>query len=256
MNLNEGYKETDELDKLATEIITYFANKNFSIVNRIYKRKNNNYSFNVDGDYLNNIVNNKNDYKLVNNLIENNLYFSWNDNTIYSYFTYKPFQIKIKYPNKNFIETLNYHISLLHKDPDDNSISKEDAIRALKTSLGVAYRSTIIHELKHAYDYLISKGNFDKDKRSKLYYKKYNHDHEMTPEQYQEYLNLPHEYQARFSQFLSHINYELKKDFNYILYVFKNSNIIKYNRINDPKDKKRLIKALYKYWYLKQNENK
>lgn len=254
--IKEGYKEIDELDNLTTEIISHFANKNFPIVNRIHKRRNNNYNFNLDGDYLNNIIKNKTQYNLINNIIDNNLYISWFDNIKYSHFNNKPFQIKLKYPNKNFIENLNYNISIADKDPDDNSISKENAIRILKTSLGVAYRSVIIHELEHAYDHLISKGNFDKDKKSKNFYKKWNQDTDINSEQFQEYLNLPHEYKARFSEFLSDNKYQFKKDFNHILNLFKNNNKMKYNRIINDKDKKKLIKNLYKYWYIKQNENK
>jgi hypothetical protein len=261
MKLNEGYTEIDELEKLTTEIILYFSNKNYMIVNRIYKRKNNNYNFNIDGEYLSNIIHNKNEYNLVNNIIENDLYVTWNENTKYSHFTNKPFLIKLKYPNKDFIENLNYNITTVNKNQDDNSINTEDAIRILKTSLGVAYRSTIIHELKHAYDYLISKGNFNKSKKSRIYHKTYksNLNSDMDFKQYEDYLNLPHEYQARFSQYISSISTFIKSrivknNFMVLFKEFKNSDIIKFNYIKDPKDKKKLIKSLYKYWYLKNKE--
>lgn len=67
--IKEGYKEIDELDNLTTEIISYFANKNFPIVNGTNKIKNNNHHFNLDGDYLNNIIKNKTQYNLINNII-------------------------------------------------------------------------------------------------------------------------------------------------------------------------------------------
>ena len=95
------------------------------------------------------------------------------------------------------------------------------------------------------------------DKKSKAYYNKYkididNPNYKYIDEQYQIYLILPHEYWARFSQFLKLPIAYKKLSFQEVLKIFKESNIINFDKINRKNDRKRLLVSLYKYWKSKQ----
>lgn len=72
--------------------------------------------------------------------------------------------------------------------------------------------SVLIHELQHIVDNHRSKGKFDDDPRSNAYYKKYSGSSDFDTERAFQYLNLPHEYWARFSQFIKKINFLDKSD--------------------------------------------
>ncbi len=71
--------------------------------------------------------------------------------------------------------------------------------------------SVIRHELQHAYDYYISDGKFNSDKKSKDFYsKRVDNDGEIDPEAKQKqkvkYFRLQHEINARFTQTISELN--------------------------------------------------
>lgn len=254
--LNEGHREVHEIDNLTTEIIQFLAEENFPLVNRIAKRNEKNYFFYTDIFDISE-VKPKNQYKFLETLLKYDLTFSFQENIRNSFFnpiSQNRFIIYIKHPTQDFIHTLNYNIDAAkeRRDPDDNSFSEEDCVRILKTSLGVAYRNDIIHELQHAFDFFKSDGKYTNDKLSKSYYQKYKPDHydlnyEKTPEEYLAYLNLPHEYWARLSEYVNSTT-KLNRDFDTLFDDFKKSNIIRFNQINSPKDKAKLIKALYKVW--------
>lgn len=257
--LAEGYREANEINDLATDIILFVAEKNFPLVNRISKRKNENYFFNTDTFDISEIKTNG-QYPLLGTLLKSDLTFFFKENISNSFFSPKHFTIYIKHPTDDFIRILHSNIDVYenNKDPEDNSFDKDMCFRILKTSLGVAYRSIIIHELQHAFDYMRSKGKYVDDKLSKSYYGKYTHDfydvnYKMTPEQYLKYLNMPHEYWARLSEYINSTT-KLNRDFDTLFRDFKDSNIIKFDKINSPKDRNKLIKALYKVWDSKQNK--
>lgn len=125
--------------------------------------------------------------------------------------------------------------------------------------------STLIHELQHAIDNFRSGGKYDSDKRSREYYAKARtgeytpagEEGPMKPGQYEEYLQLPHEYWARFSQFVNDVRWKHKRrlldqtpsDLLRILRLkFKG-----WNQLSGP-DKRRIIKATINYYEaLKKN---
>lgn len=77
--------------------------------------------------------------------------------------------------------------------------------------------SSILHELQHAYDSWRSGGKYTSDKKSREYYKKYNgNDTELSNQQYDKYMKLQHEINARFAQAIKEIDF------------------FKYNFDNDP----------------------
>ena len=255
--IKEGYKEIDELNLLATDIIINFANKNYPMIARI--QRGGEYYFNNDMISIDDMIFDKEKYKILKNFISDKndpIVIIFDKNIRNSNFDNQHNIIRIKYDNE-FNELINYYIKNTDKNPEDNTISTNDKIRILKTAIGVVYRSDIIHELQHAYDFFISNKKYNKNKKSLNYYSKYkdyfkDQNIKITPEQYKEYLDLPHEYWARFSEFISDTYIFKNKPFDNILDKFKKSTIIRYYDLNQN-SKKKLIKALYKYWYLKQN---
>jgi len=249
----EGYKEVTEIDKLATEIIIKFAEMNYPIVNRIYKRGENTsmgFNFNFDMVYVEDCVKHIEMYEYLKDFILNKKRLTVifkNDITSNGLFNGSRNIIEIK-NTEDFKKNLRYQIKVAPKDPDDNSIKTDDAFRALKSSIGVAYRSILLHELQHAYDDFRSKGKYLSDKRSRKFYEK-NKNISNKPfdmKIYLQYLKLPHEYWARFTQFAGAYFY-INRPFKEILRDFKDSPIIRFNDIPE-KDQKRLIKALYMFW--------
>ncbi len=125
------------------------------------------------------------------------------------------------------------------------------------------FQSTILHELKHAYDYYVSKGNLTNSKRWRKHVEILkNLPQDVTKRTFTDmnrkttsYLKLPHEISARFSQALGKITFDKyddtwtdrnKKDFKDVFKDFK----IKFENWNVLTDqmKRILIKRLYKYW--------
>jgi|SRR6478735_1870289 len=109
------------------------------------------------------------------------------------------------------------------------------------SKLYYTFYSTLLHELQHVYDSYISKGKYNSKKHSN----------------FDEYLNLNPEINARFTQAISKIKFykseiknneiiKTKNKFEDVLNDFK----LKYSFWNDiqEKYKLRLIKRLWNYW--------
>lgn len=257
MNLNEDYKSINELTNLANDFINAFTEKNYPLVNRINKRNVKDYYLNYNMINIEDAVVKKENYDVLEDFIglrNRPLWVIVSDNIRYSHYSGNDNIIRLKNDGERFKELLDFQIKFANKNPDDNSIDAEDAKRMLNSILGTLFRSTLVHELQHAYDHFRSNGKYANDKKSKKYYKNYNVlNDDMSHKKFLEYVKLPHEYWARFAQFISD-RYYFKEDFKTLLLHFKESSRIKYYLLPD-KDKKILIKALYKYWYLKQQEN-
>lgn len=253
----EGARDAKEIGNITSEIINFVSENNFPIVNRIAKRNNGDYHFNKDVFSISGVAL-KNQYDVLDSLIKSNLSFWFVNNIKNSYFSGDGGgQIRINHPSKNFISTLKYNIESSHdlRDLEDGSFSKEDCIKILKISVGASYRRIIAHEIQHALDYLKSKGKYTSDLKSKNYYKKLISDprdinsKDMSQKEYLTYLNLPHEYWARFTEYVADNSpYFFTNPFDKVLKDFKDSNIIRFNSIKSSKDKRRLLKAIYKVW--------
>lgn len=204
--IKEGYKEADELDKLATEIITFFTEKNYPIVNRINKRSNKenvkDYYFNFNMVNIEDAIIKKEIYNELEDFISirnRPLWIIISDNIKYSHYSGNENIIRLKNQEYKFKELLDYHIKVAPKDPDDNSINADYAKRIIRSILGTLYRSTLVHELQHAYDHFRSNGKYTNDKKSRNYYKNFNAMvDDMSNKNFLKYLKLPHEYWARF----------------------------------------------------------
>lgn len=118
-------------------------------------------------------------------------------------------------------------------------------------------QDTVAHELQHAYDSWRSGGMYVRGKLGNQYRAKYPDDDDdkpMTDRQYYDYLRLPYEINARFSETLKRLNILVKKpdgtvdmiDFNKVKDDFEN--IFPGYKLIQPKMAKRLIKRLFNYY--------
>lgn len=148
---------------------------------------------------------------------------------------------------------------------------KEDVGRVY-TKLYFKFNSTLLHEFQHAYDNHISKGKaFANKKELKsiddiqfLMKKSKEIDEKLRKEIMNNYLNLPTEINARFTQAIYDTPlWDIKDfdsfekepvEFNKVLKNFKD-NFYGYDVIED-KYKKRIITRLYKFWNDKYGMNK
>lgn len=247
--LLEGVNEISEINKLVNQVIEVFAEKNYSVVRRVQKGSDD-ISFNWDLLSLGEVVSDVDSYRVLKDFIENSsVRIIFRDNlpgikTVKGY--YQAGVVNILY-GENFKDNLRYQIGM----HGGGELGSSEAKWILKVAIGVAFRSTLIHELQHAYDDYRSRGRYTSDKKSKNYYSGRNRIENMTDEDWKIYFSLPHEYWARFSQTVSDV-FRDGMDFEQLYDKFKNSSIMRFEYLDEP-DKRRLIKALYAYWDL-QNE--
>lgn len=130
----------------------------------------------------------------------------------------------------------------------------EDAFTMLNNQ-GKAMASTLLHELQHAYDHYRSEGKFNKvdPEKSEKLDQAFKTDQKLGQERlnqlYKDYMNLPHEVWARFSQAIDALeskNMIQGQDFNKVKEEFEKV-MDGYKDLKD-KMKKRILKTLYKYW--------
>lgn len=161
------------------------------------------------------------------------------------------------------------YIEYLRRTFSDISELTED--RLYKT-LYYTFSSPLIHELRHVYDSFRSNGNFTRSKAGNDYFKKY---HPLggeqtvpkSPEQYDDYIRLPHEIWARLTQWLEDYGrfYELDKTIPHvevngvkkwfakmkpiepILQNIKTNDNMMWDRLSDD-NRKRLVKAVFNHW--------
>ena len=261
MELNEGYAEITEIEKLSIQIVQFFADKNTDFIKRIINGLDSEEYFNFEYGFLYDIIYDKSVYPLLKDFIDKtdiNIRFI---NNFSSSGVFIPNgkksggEIWLKIENFNeFVAEIGYGVEF-YKLKTDWSVEK--AAQLLRISLGSAIRNILIHELQHAYDDFRSNGNYANDKKSKNYYKNLNYKPlspgaVMDDKTRQIYLTLPHEYWARFSEFAT--KRYMGGSFDQILKTFKQT-FSGYNLLSDNV-KNRLQKALYKFWDEKNNNNK
>ena len=256
--LTEAYNAVDEIKDLTTDIILYFAEQNFPLIARLNRRgiHQNFIHFNNEFMGINPQYIDINKYKVLKPFINSGSCYIQFVTGINVNGSYGNGRIEINMDRKEFIENLTYSMSIVDRDPDDNTISRDDAYRIIRTAIGVAFRSTLMHEIRHAYDDFISKNNYATDKKSLDYYKNKPDDprkpnFSISPEEYKIYLTLPHEYWARFTQVIHDINKskQFKEFFNQFKSKINGWDLLTQNH------KQRLSKAAYRYWDLKSNLN-
>lgn len=155
------------------------------------------------------------------------------------YYSYKNNQIVLNFYPKYFVQLML------------NQLDDLDCTTKIKKVLQSLHGNHLIHELQHAYDAFRSKNKYGTDKRSKKYYSGLTSPvHDLSDKDMHElYLTLPHEYWARFTENVNRIMFAGKPTFQVYFKVF-NENFEGWNVLRSW-DKKRLIKALYKYYLLK-----
>lgn len=152
-------------------------------------------------------------------------------------------------PSKNQIKKyLNYYYNLY--DGDLQALTKRQIASPLNILFSVVFRKILVHELRHYYDDVKTNGKYTKDSRSKVYYKNLYNKH--TSEKWYEYFNLPHEYWARYTEYIGSV---INKDFTSIDFPFFFDKFKKeYYKwdVLEKKAKRKLIKALYKFFMAKK----
>ena len=270
--LREGYKEVDELERLAEACIDLIIKQNSQRIAPVFKWRFDNpkTSFNEFQEIIRNNFFFSNQtigikeagkggsgYPILKEFIKESgirVEFSNKAGTSGVYVGGSLKRIYIKMDTKPFANDFAYQVDiamhLLKKLPPESKM-----INALDIVMGANIRSTLIHELQHAYDDWRSGGKYDRNKRTADYRKTYSTDTlsggdvTFSPEHWAKYVQLPHEYWARFSQtvrdiFMFPAAYE--KPFPDIQKKFVEK-FPGYKLMQEP-DKKRLLKALYKYW--------
>lgn len=257
--IQESYKEVDELDELTTDIIIYFAKHNKNGIRKVHDDRTMRFEFITDTATLLQCVDDLDKYKVLYEFINEVTLKIFFDNSTKNYYYSSDKKCiylgtQPGYASDWFNNNIIYFFDHFNIDPDEY-ITTDECYKIARTSLGVGYRSIILHELQHALDHFKSDGKYHSDKKSKKYYKELKHDPadpnspDMTPEEYDIYLTLPHEYWARFSEWLSNMNF-INKDFKHIFNIFRQT-FTGYNLL-DEKHKRIMQRALYNYWDMKK----
>lgn len=145
------------------------------------------------------------------------------------------------------LATGDFDHSLISKDK-----YKSNLVAILDEEGQKIMKSVLLHELQHAYDGYRSnhKDKFIEPEKARKVQKRQLG--LITPNFNELYLTLPHEIWARFSQAIQKMKNEglfekHRDDFGFIKEAFEQKYMYGYDKIKD-KTKKRLLKALYKYW--------
>jgi hypothetical protein len=162
-----------------------------------------------------------------------------------------PNKIKIKH-TPQLKEILRELIDIDESVSDSREyITPRRAELALFYALKRSLMEILVHELQHCLDYFRSSGAFVKDQKSIDYYKKRGDRGKPIPyELWGDYLSLPHEYWARFSQTLLRFypTTDLKTDIKDFKTMFDGWKYL------EEKDKRRLIKAFLKWREIAEKE--
>ncbi len=162
------------------------------------------------------------------------------------------------------------YVNYLRTTFSDLSELTEDRLHRI---FSYTFISPLIHELRHVYDSFRSRGKYVDSKKAKEYFQKYHpfgkeESTPKTPEQYDEYINLPHEVWARFTQWLQsqgkfyqmgksrpHVELENGKkkwfasmrDVNTLIQNLKVYDNMFWDKLSEE-DRRRLIKAVINHW--------
>lgn len=252
--LLENYKFHDALNNLAKDV---FSNAGLKLVN--YIKTGDRIDNYVANDVLNGLVSNDkglndfiNDYNLT-------LRLAGPESVSGGEFNEKGFNnkdgiIMIETNMRALKSTINYYANP-EKNYDDSTIKKN-----FYSDFSVLSSDEILpllaHELQHAYDSWRSKGKFSNNKRTEKFkqsIKKHGYDYS-NPDILNQYLRLPHEINAMFSETINNLNFfdtsatngvELKS-INKIIQEFK-ENFWDFNIVS-PTEQKRLINRLVKVY--------
>lgn len=255
----ESYEDIQELEQLAKEILKVVSDKNIGLIYELFRNPilfdnlQKNIKFDRYINYIDKIVDSTK-YKKLKDFIKNKdliFYFSEVDfGQVDGEYKKSKNWVRIYAHRDEFYEVLeDYREDILNL----NNISILNIYKLMYDIMEESFKSLIVHELQHAYDDFRTNGKFVIHKKTQDYFKNQQskgNENVESKEEYKNYLNLPHEMWARFSETITNFNkYDWKEDFIYLLKGFRNS--FKGYKYLDEKDKKRLIKALYKYYKLK-----
>lgn len=246
----ETYEDVVELDSLAKEILKFFANKYTNMIDilrdnpDIFNDLERKIFLSSRQYYIDRIIDSS-QFKNLNEFIEDfdlKVFFV-KENMGQNDAEYKKSESYIRLYGRRdeFYETLrSYKSDILN----DKKNKKDLALEIFYDS----FKDVLVHELQHAYDDYRTNGKFVKNKRTQDFFNKVGKIE--TKEDLKKYLNMPHEYWARFSQTVSKFNkHDWNEDFNLLLSGFK-KDFHGYEYLPE-KDQKRIIKALYKLYKLK-----
>jgi hypothetical protein len=257
-NISEGYSDVIEIEKLAKDILKNKSKIFANVIYFLFKNKDefdsvkSDVYFNYKKEYLKNIVN-FNNYNKLKQFINNfdlNIKFTkedmgYND----AQYIKSESLIKLNGRSKDLSETLTEFKNNILKINN-----KDDIFKISEEILIDVYKISLVHELQHAYDDYRTDGKFVYHKKTQDFFKKFKNNNLKTKEDFIQYLNVPHEFWAKYSETVSNFtDQDWEEDFMLLLKGFRD-NFIGYKTLND-KTKRRLIKALYKLYTLKRNKN-
>ncbi|MFW6225364.1 MAG: hypothetical protein ACOC3V_00230 [bacterium] len=268
--IEETYESVNEIKKLASDTIKEVANFNYEHYNDIGKF-----------DYLYGIklsrIDSKN-YNVLSDFINDmNIHISFMPmgddiprGTYVTYYLDKEKGEKFNPRHERSIE-IRYDYDELKKDVDELLNYKNNNITSNDLYFKLFYKlySALVHELQHAYDEYRSKHKMYQSKENIEYVKKYGKEG-IKKEQLddlnkmKEYLNLPHEIWARFSQAMINVNFytfdfldndtieyrmysihDVVKDFKRKFHEFKS--------LSDEM-KKKLINKVVQFWHFEKDK--
>lgn len=271
--LDETYDSIKEISTLSNEIIKEVSGQNLETINK-YRELRHIYGLSIS--QLSGNPKFKDLKGLINRL---NLYilFEPKEGTVRGNYSVYKYKDKRSFNLRHEREiTVYYDFDELY-EKIQMLFSNKDKIthNELYYAMFSEFNDTLIHELQHAYDDYRSRGMAYKTKEHSKYQKKY--ESEINDklqdvafkkfEKYKDYLNLPHEIWARFTQTINDIHlagldfkedengktsfHEYMHPFNEVLSKFKNS-FVGYEHLNDDM-KKRLIRKLSQFWHIEND---
>ena len=180
--------------------------------------------------------------------------------------TLKSGAIFLKYPTNSIDESLKKYVLSRKGTPLTQEMAHGVVSDVYFDLFDKNIMSTLIHELQHAYDYWRSKGNYTSLKKSRDYFNKYaSKDGSYDEVQYNRYMKLQHEINARFAQAIDKTNfysrnmedkslprgYKIINDINDVIKDFKDT--FYGFELMTPKVKERLLNRVIKmYWEVKE----
>ena len=244
--ITEGYKDVDELSQLADDIFIKFSKMGDDFLNE-YENDN---QVCIEGNLT--TFANPNEYSVLKDFINEfefeYISFEYVDNKDFKGAFIPNEEKKHVFNNKGGI-VINPNINNFNINLNKNKQLSKIKTNVLYKTLTETFKTTLVHELQHAFDYYRSSGNFSKSKKTDRYEKmvndiKLSDTSSMSKDVENLYNNLTHEQWGRFTGAVSEIDFN--DTFENILSIFK-SKFRKYDNLS-VNDKKRINKALYKYY--------
>jgi len=270
--LDETYQSIDEIKKLANDVLLADAAANVEMYNKDGQFKH------IYGYKLSDMKADKYP-ELKNFIIESNIYIMFSpSNETGDTYTRGNYERPLFKKDEKFNPSLDKKIELFYdynefKEDIDEIITKYGEVddKDVYFKMFYAFDSSLVHELQHAYDDYRSEGNAFKTKEYNNFLAKYeksiNYNIEKDIEKdvikYKDYLNLPHEIWARFSQAMIKTRF-YNVDFKDGKVHYKinpmrdavNSFIREFTAYNNlPVDmKNRLIRKVAQFWHYEETK--